>query len=821
MLVVLTKRLNYGICNLFFSWEYVLMYESDFIFLDEEFSDIYEYCLEVEDYIKRHEYKVALSTARDTIEFTIKEIFSIESKYSGNKKLKYPNDLKSGIAILSRKNILEPAISKQFQEIRVVGNFYSHDNKNSKNVKRDKSPQEDAFNIHHKLFNVLVAFYNEYSNNISPRNVGRYSGIRWEDNSNMSNFDEKFDSLANKIDEINRSINNQYSSKNNEGDFISGVNINENFNEQTSFEVSNDDWIKKYEFYPIGGSYLLGGLNKLKTSSAETVESSDSLSEFKKYLHIKRSIENHFFNRLVKVQNNDKCHLIMLCGIAGDGKSHLISYLNENHSDLMKKFSIINDATESDSIDETCIDTLAYKLQSFNDSNIDTSDEKLILSINLGILNNFIQSDIAKQNFSKLIKLIKELNIFDADDFTNNFENDIVSVISFSDYYIFEFDEEHIGNVKSKYLLDLFSKITSKDDENPFYKAYCEDKKNNANNLILKNYEFLCMDVVQETIITNIIKIIIKYKLIISTRDLFNFIYQIIVPSNISNLSDVDNIIYIEYLLPNLLFGSNDRCNILKMINLEDPVLKRSEITDKLLVDLNTGLKLEPLLNKYMDIENISIFNDIFDFNAEFTNYSVSDKLLISNTILRFLNIFGKEVVKKVFTKQTYLDYITYLYYYNHGEAKQLKKLIENIKGSILGWRGSLPNDYVCIKRLDKFVIGKSLIIDFSGLSFCIGDEINRFKTSMVLKFKIHGSDNDFVNLNIDYMLYEMIIKLNNGYKPNNSEQKSLVLFSEFIDKLVSLDYFNECVICKIDENLCFNFKFVESFDEYLFKRVV
>ena len=84
----------------------------------------------------------------------------------------------------------------------------------------------------------------------------------------------------------------------------------------------------------------------------------------------------------------------MLSGSVGDGKSHLLSYMKYKHPDLMENFSIHNDATESFDPNLTAIETLNKVLEPFSDENINESNEKLILAINLGILSNLMDDEI-------------------------------------------------------------------------------------------------------------------------------------------------------------------------------------------------------------------------------------------------------------------------------------------------------------------------------------------------------------------------------------------------------------------------------------------
>lgn len=775
---------------------------NNFNFLEDEFPNIYKYCENVEEYIKKQQYEQALSESRKAIESTIKTIYSKENE-------KYPVKLSNAIYNLSRKKILKPPIIRQYNEIRDVGNYYSHPDEDNLNNKksREKTPQEEAFSIHHKLYNVVSDFYLEYYTAIEPNDVGRYQGI-------SLNTETSMDEILNSINRLNESINSQNSN-------LNQIEIkDEKDDDLTQQKEDVKSWLDDHEFNEINGSFLLGELNRLNDSSREAVEGSESLSDFKNYLHIKRSIEDELYNKLNDAMNS-KCKLIMLCGSVGDGKSHLIARFNDEYPDLMENFTVVKDATESDAFDKTSIDTLVDKLTSFDDDHLESSTEKLILLINLGVLNNFIHSELAQQKYSKLFNILSNLSIFDSDDFSNKLDDEFISVISFSDYYIFEFDDEHPDKVKSKFISNLFAKITDNNGDNPFYEAYSRDKENLVNNPIIKNYEFFMMPNVQRIIIFNLIKIIIKYKVFISTRELLNFIYEILVPANIKNNENIDSpVSYVKYSLPNLLFGSDDRGDVLKAINREDPILKRVEITDKLLIDLNTGMDLSDLFEKYMDIDDLSFFEDVFDFDVVFNDYKEEDKEIISTSILRFSNIFGKEEVKQVFNKQSYLDYLDYLYSFNKGQQKLLKGLISDIKTAIFKWKGSLSNDYICIENLDKFKLGKSLNLEFKGISKIENDDLNRFKTSMRIPF---GNNNsiDPIYLNVDYSLYEFIKKLVKGYKPNNSEQKDLILFNDFIDSIIAANSSNKCLICKHDEQTCFKLEYNETFEEYVFKRVV
>ena len=218
-----------------------------------------------------------------------------------------------------------------------------------------------------------------------------------ESNSNSDNEsnDVDFDELSDMLDDI-------YG----DDDEETVEEIHENDKSQTTLPLDNSDLINpNMEFSKLNGSFLLNELSKLKDSSHEAVEGYESLSKFKKYLHVKREIENEFLEKLKEVKDKPSSQLVMLCGSVGDGKSHLIAYLNSEHPEVMSKFKIHNDATESFDPDKTAIDTLAKVLTAFDDNHIDYSNEKRILAINLGVLNNTL-IDFSKRFYSFRLLLL-------------------------------------------------------------------------------------------------------------------------------------------------------------------------------------------------------------------------------------------------------------------------------------------------------------------------------------------------------------------------------------------------------------------------------
>lgn len=271
-------------------------------------------------------------------------------------------------------------------------------------------------------------------------------------------------------------------------------------------------------------------LSMLRKQSMESVENTAHFAEFKRYLHVVRPVEEELRGLLRKVNSEGKKCLVLLCGSAGDGKSHLISYLRHADSEgLLDEYELYNDATESSAPELTSIDTLYDKLAPFNDENYYKDDGfRMILAINLGTLNNFIESEKGKA-FSHLKEYVETNEIFSSYSRENIYQpNSVFQHISFADYQVFTLKEDTVG---TEFLETLIGKVFLAVENNPFYNAYSE---NNSCSLcqrcpVRHNYEFLSKPENQAAIIRKIVEVVVKDKAIVSTRDILNFIYDIIV----------------------------------------------------------------------------------------------------------------------------------------------------------------------------------------------------------------------------------------------------------------------------------------------------
>ena len=427
---------------------------------------------------------------------------------------------------LKEFGIISYEMKDRFHQARIARNKGIHDDASNKY----------AYQLCALLFQISVWFYKKYSGDKNfrapsfDRSLIVEKDKKMNQNSKPSNFDENGmrtlleDVLDEKMKNIMQNIGNNTSTTNEQ---IPSKNVSKNeIKDNTDIKKKSDS---EYEFTKTKGSYLLTELSKLKKSSKESIEDSNGFdNEFKKYMHVDREIQYELENKLDELSKNNSSQLIMLSGSVGDGKSHLLSYMKYKHPELMNQFRVHNDATESFDPNLTAIETLKKVLEPFSDVNIEKSNEKLILAINLGILSNLMDDEYIKNNYSKLYEILETVDIFDNSAKTTNITKNFLTIINFTDYQLYEIDE---GKASSDFILSLLNKVTDQSDKNPFYLAYKKDLKNKLNTPIIYNYQMLMNNEVKDIIVQTLIKCIIKNKKIISTRELLNFIYEIIVPA--------------------------------------------------------------------------------------------------------------------------------------------------------------------------------------------------------------------------------------------------------------------------------------------------
>lgn len=533
---------------------------------------------------------------------------------------------------------------------------------------------------------------------------------------------------------------------------------------------------------------FISELRRLSKLSAEAVQNLDSFDPIKKYLHVVRRTEADFKDLMQSISKISHKQLVLVCGSAGDGKSHLLSYLKYNDPQgILADYEIINDATESSAPRETAIETLAERIAAFRDDRLhDGGGEKTVLAINLGMLNNFIDSEIGK-NFSALKRYVINNNIFSVAEALPRDCNRVFQHIDFSDYQLYTLTAE---GAKSDYLQELFSKIFANDPENPFYAAYMQGSTcpHHIHCPVRHNFEFLMDKQVQAQLIQRIIEICIKDKLIVTSRDVLNFIFDAIASSDFDDKQfwkTINN--PAKFLESYIAFTTPVR------------VFENYGISD--LIDCMTSYSAKRENVEFRDNEVLSFYaaDDITETVAEVLGKSRYGGMLMSydlstidnnrddlkKYIYKFLMHYQELAGPKALsTDEVYNRFVVDMFNVYAGNKQKLKDLYNAVKDSIYAWDGVYGNDLICIDDSNEdYNILEQLIIKFDVLPGTGESEIFQFVPTITVRFK-NEAETDSIALSLDYSLYKLIMAMQDGYCPTSQDRNIHADFASGIKAL-------------------------------------
>ena len=545
--------------------------------------------------------------------------------------------------------------------------------------------------------------------------------------------------------------------------------------------------------------------NRLRKSSSDSIDNVECFDGFKEYMHVQRPAETDLKDILRKVNASSRKTLVLLCGSAGDGKSHLLSYLkNADEERLIENYFVYNDATESSSPSMTAIETLNNFLDGFKDNNLSQLGQNVILAINLGVLSNFIESEYGAE-YSILRRYVEESNILTSQINHNSFDAEShFQHVSFSDYHMYSLTEE---GVHAGYIEDIFKKVFTNNEENIFYHSYenaCSGCPLSQKCPVKKNYEYMMDEKRQIYISELLVKVIIQNKLILTTREILNFIYDIIISQSFSYTNFqkliVDDTAYLKEFLkeitPALLFDSADVTLLLTMLQRFDPLLHRSENADTEAISYYVSTDVSKDLFRafgqmtYKDI----ICNPAL---VEKVNDDKAIKATLFNLMVRVQAIDNESSTDDIYT-----EYLSDLYLFNAGKGKKLGSLYGKVEKAVTQWCGSDEDGNLCLNDNNStFLLYENVKFE-ENLDYVptVGEntELQRFIPSIIVAFD--GSEGDKIVLDIDYALYEIICKLNKGYIQTADDRNNHADFISFVNRILQTGSLTEKVeIVSID----------------------
>ena len=509
---------------------------------------------------------------------------------------------------------------------------------------------------------------------------------------------------------------------------------------------------------------------QLSRGSLGSVQNGCQFDELTQYLNVDRMIERNIETHMKAIQSNGG-GLVLLIGNAGDGKSHIISKLRA--CGLYDDFEFYNDATASCSPTMSSIETLKMVLRNFDDEHIENTDKKMFLAINLGKINEFVDD----QKFSKIGDVAK--NVL-SERFVKCDQKDHLRYVSFSNQQHFELIQNGSDYpIDSFFIREVLDKITLNDNLNPFYRAYCEtaDSLGSFHPEVI-NYKLLSLSSVKDTIAKLIIEAIVRFQLIFTPRDFFDFIYSIVAFPFSEKYKEVPH--FFESLLPTLIYTGRSS-KIQRAFNQLDPLrISRKDHNEKLSV-LFTSFKLpEDSLDKMELGDLYDTIKDRIDFfyrnHGKYTE-PISKLVFRLNHLLKYHS-----------ESQDYKNFLSYLSLYNNQATRcdvineledMINVCIPRHYGAYIEADNMIPlniqgSKYKLFARIDK----EMTEVDAPYL----GDNSNEFLLYIPLEWDVNNTQ---IPLKMDFQLFEYISSLTKGKLAITYESELNIEFSRYIRELI------------------------------------
>lgn len=583
---------------------------------------------------------------------------------------------------------------------------------------------------------------------------------------------------------------------------------------------------------------FIEAMEGLKSSSNLSV-ANDKFSKFNKYMHIASKMDDRLKEVILGASKKSKS-LVLVCGNSGDGKSHLIANFISQGIISTNDFDVYIDATSSDKKGKRANEKLREKLDEFSNQKLDDGvTYRLIVAINLGVLNDFIKNYedeysflrdyVDSQGLFENIPAWKFIQMKNEAEETNSY---YIGHVDFTSFHRYEINSQ---GADVSFFSELLNKIVSSDSENTIYQAFsdgCTNCSHRSNCPVYWNYkELVGNKELRQHVVNMLSKAIIKGNLSPSVREINDFFYEIIIgrtfDENAIMSKSVNRLIhFVKNMTLWLLYESEE--GLLQYTAKEDVLGDVSRKCDKQIISLNLKPDFESWLQETaIEVSPVftQIFNDIlYCKNSNAKKYKDNEqdiKQAIFKLYIRYINLSEDQVDER------YNDYLKYLFFYNVGAEDKCKNVIQLVEECVYLWNGRLgdksgtniKNGVIINRASSKFYLFKKMDIKFAKNLHIVqldsNSEFPNFSSTMKFGFKLKDS-NTVVSLDIDYELYSFLLNVKAGFIPTNTDRKRNVKYDAFVRKLISESDSDTYVYARGGEGKTYRIS-KDDFDNYTF----
>lgn len=502
----------------------------------------------------------------------------------------------------------------------------------------------------------------------------------------------------------------------------------------------------------------LGVLAKSSSFSVTTVthRQKDEFDQLKEQLFVKQEIEAELQRYLDVAKPGE---IIFLCGSSGDGKSEILTRCQSDPR-YQRRFIFHLDATHSFAPRQSAIDALNELF-----ANHHQQSSPLLIGINTGMLANFAREGA---ECHRVIRSAIDSFLSGQQDESRPYRNENCSFFDFEHYPKFQFDE---NKQYSSFIKTLLDNLTRDDDNNLFQFIFRRDESINPDLKEVANFKLLCMPGVQSVLITQLFKARLIKDQFVTTRTLLDFLHHLLMGPG--------------YLFDNLFTGAEN--DLIKKVSDFDPARLHTYELDQFVLRYELGLVDADLDDFLAALELLHI-----KFDRQNVKSGDATSLIRLFWLLQYESL-GNDYHRKFsafFNESLFERYseIWHLHSNYTADPEQKRSLNRFYAFELIAGIQRYANRKAPELSMQKeeFFLG-----EFGGVKITAPVEIKPDWDSIRNKHTAHptGFDiylkvgcNALPPVRIGLNLFELLHKLNNGYRPNKYDKNAIVLLDELVE---------------------------------------
>lgn len=223
-----------------------------------------------------------------------------------------------------------------------------------------------------------------------------------------------------------------------------------------------------------------------------------------------------------------------------------------------------------------------------------------------------------------------------------------------------------------------------------------------------------------------------------------------------------------DSFLVNLLFNNYGKSTLLSSISLQDPITIQDSHLDELNIEIYNAFNLQQKCKELFEEED---FKKIQSYLYLLDGLSHKRKF---EMIVRLHYLFNY----KDYENNSFFKYINLIENINN-DLKLKKDILNKIIQTIYQWKGSPKKGFIyneSLKPSTKIRI---------GLKFepkVLNVEVTN-KLTLIFTFEVQSKE---YQIEVDYILYLLMLKIENGYVLKEKDKLEAVMFSEFVDNIIN-----------------------------------